>query len=457
MNFKKTVLPAILSLGLMSALMAGCGGKANNEASPGASSSPSASAPSSASASPDQAAGGLKGKLEIQYFVGGYGDAWWKEIIADFEKQNPDLEVVQHAGPKINDQMKTRWIEGNPPDVVYIDGDGTFTEKLLVQNGQLMDITDWVATANNADGEPIKDQLIGQPRSYDGVNYAIPLVFGVFGTWYDKALFTQNGWEVPKDWSSFLELNQKAKDAGITPYIHQGQYPSYIIRGLLNSGFVTENNGDPSILKDINGLKEGVFRSAPVMGMLGKLTEMNGKGYINKAALALNHTDSQNQWLQHKAVFIPCGLWLENEMKKSMPAGFEYGFIPSVTQAQGGKYVAVPYTNEIGIAKEAKNVEAAKAFLQFVFTKKAAVRWAETTGALMNLKADLESTQASGAVKSAMSYLNSDNTIVASVDNEMDPTVAKAMDDATAALLGEKITKEEWADRMEKAASAARK
>jgi N-acetylglucosamine transport system substrate-binding protein len=75
----------------------------------------------------------------------------------------------------------------------------------------------------------------------------------------------------------------------------------------------------------------------------------------------------------------------------------------------------------------------------------------------MNFKVDLESTQASGAVKSAMSFLNSDNTIVASVDNEMDPTVAKAMDDATAALLGDKITKEEWADRMEKAAATARK
>jgi N-acetylglucosamine transport system substrate-binding protein len=320
-----------------------------------------------------------------------------------------------------------------------------------------MDITDWIATAKNSDGELIKDQLIGQPRSYDGVNYAIPLVFGVFGTWYDKALFKKNGWEVPKDWTSFLEMNQKAMDAGIIPYIHQGQYPSYIIRGLLNSGFVTENNGDPALLKDINDLKEGVFKSAPVMGMLSKLTEMNSKGYINKAALALNHTDSQNQWLQHKAIFIPCGLWLENEMKKSMPEGFDYGFIPSVTQAQDGKYVAIPYTNEIGIAKEAKNVDAAKAFLQFVFTKKEAIRWAETTGALMNLKVDLETTQASGAVKSAMSYLNSDNTIVASVDNEMDPTVAKAMDDATAALLGEKITKEEWANRMEKAAASARK
>ncbi|WP_052702994.1 extracellular solute-binding protein [Paenibacillus beijingensis] len=217
-------------------------------------------------------------------------------------------------------------------------------------------------------------------------------------------------------------------------------------------------NGDnPAILDDINNLKEGVFKSAPVMATLDKVESLNKLGYINKAALALNHTDSQNQWLQHKAIFIPSGLWLENEMKKTAPAGFEYGFIPSVTQDKGGKYVAVPYTNEIGIAKYAKNVEAAKAFLQFVFTKKAAINWAEKTGALMNYKVDLASTQASGAVKSAMTYLNSPDTIVTSTDSTFDQDVEKAMEDATAALLGEKITKEEWSDRMEKAAAAARK
>ncbi|MFC5652271.1 extracellular solute-binding protein [Paenibacillus solisilvae] len=427
----------------------GCGTK-NNDSAEGSQPSPSAGGENGEASK-------LSGKLEIQYFVGGYGDTWWKDVIAEFQKKYPDLEVVGLGGPKINEQTKPRWIQGNPPDVVYIDGDGTFTESLLVQNQQLMDLTEWIKTAKNEDGELITDQLIGQPKTYDGVSYSIPLVFGVHGTWYDKAFFEQNGWETPKDWAGFLDVSQKALDKGITPYIHQGQYPYYFIRGFMRQGFVTANGGDASIIDDINGLKEGVFKSAPVMSTLDKVTEMNQKGYLSKKAMALNHTDSQNQWLQHKAIFIPSGLWLENEMKKFAPEGFDYGFIPSVTQDAGGKFVAVPYTNEIGIAKQAKNPEAAKAFLQFVFTKQNAVHWAETTGALMNYKADLESTNASGAVKSAMTYLNSDNTIVTSNDSSFDLNVEKAMEDATVALLLGDINKDQWADRMETAAAKYRK
>src|SRR5262245_26162538 len=58
----------------------------------------------------------LSGDFEIQYFVGGYGDKWWKKVIADFQAANPDLKIKESAGPKINEQMKPRWIAGNPPD-----------------------------------------------------------------------------------------------------------------------------------------------------------------------------------------------------------------------------------------------------------------------------------------------------------------------------------------------------
>lgn len=30
--------------------------------------------------------GEISGQLEIQYFVGGYGDEWWKTVIEDFKK-----------------------------------------------------------------------------------------------------------------------------------------------------------------------------------------------------------------------------------------------------------------------------------------------------------------------------------------------------------------------------------
>ena len=436
---------------------AGCGAPAaqpsGGNTKPGTDAKPAVSAaPSNTAASSDKK---LTGDFEIQYFVGGYGDAWWKEMIAEFQKKYPDLKIKESAGAKINDQMKPRWIQGNPPDFVYIDGAGA-NARQMVKDDQLLDITDWLKDLKNADGEKLSDLLISKPEEYEpGKNHTVPLVFGSWGTFYDKALFTKNGWEEPKDFESFLAVSGKIKASGMMPYIHTGVYPYYIAGGLLDSATVSANKDDASILKKVASLEPGIFKSEPVMKALDKIVQLRDKGFIDPGSVSLNHTDSQALWLQHKAAFIPNGLWLENEMKKDIPQGFDFGFIPSISQEKGGKYIAIPYTSTIAVAKKAKNPEAAKAFIQFLFTKQHAVRWAELTGALMNVKADLESSKASNVVKSAMKYYNSPNTVVAP-EVVLPADVEKARNDAIVALTTSKITPAEWADRLEKAAEKAR-
>lgn len=446
---------ALISTFVLSA--AGCGTPAakptGGDTKPSTDTKPAATAPSgTANASADKK---LTGDFEIQYFVGGYGDAWWKEMIAEFKKKYPDLNIKESAGAKINDQMKPRWIQGNPPDFVYIDGAGA-NARQMVKDDQLMDITDWLKDLKNVEGEKLSDLLISKPEEYEpGKSHTVPLVFGSWGTFYDKALFAKNGWEEPKDFPSFLAVADKIKASGMTPYIHTGVYPYYIAGGLLDSATVSANKDDASILKKVAALEPGIFKSEPVMKALDKIVQLRDKGYIDPGSVSLNHTDSQALWLQHKAAFIPNGLWLENEMKKDIPQGFDFGFIPSIAQDTGGKSIAIPYTSTIAVAKKAKNPEAAKAFIQFLFTKQHAVRWAELTGALMNVKADLESSKASNVVKSAMKYYNSPNTVVAP-EVVLPADVEKARNDAIVALTTSKITPAEWADRLEKAAEKAR-
>jgi N-acetylglucosamine transport system substrate-binding protein len=57
-------------------------------------------------------------------------------------------------------------------------------------------------------------------------------------------------------------------------------------------------------------------------------------------------------FLQNKDAFIVNGLWLPNEMAKDVPAGFDFGFIPSITQEAGGKVVANTSTATVAIAKK---------------------------------------------------------------------------------------------------------
>ncbi|RKP54156.1 extracellular solute-binding protein [Cohnella endophytica] len=450
-NKKFTVLGIAAIVAALS--LAGCGSK-NNNASPSASpsESPSASTPAateSASAPASESTDNtvkLKGDFEIQYFVGGYGDKWWKKVIADFKAANPELNVKESGGPKINDQMKPRWIGGTPPDFVYIDGAG-LNDRQMVEDGQLEDLTDWLKDAKNIDGDLITDILAQPAQQFDGKVYNIPLVLNSWGVFWNKALFKEKGWTEPTDFQSFLDVSDKIKASGMTPFIHTGKYPYYINGSILYPAIVSANNNDFTILQDMAANKVEAYESPAVLAALNKIVTLRDKGFIDKASIQINHTDSQMLFLQNKDAFIPNGLWLPNEMSKDIPQGFDFGFIPSVTQDAGGKVVANTSTATVAIAKNAKNKDAAKAFMQFIFSKAQASQWAELSGAPSNIKGDISSSNAPNFVKDAAKYLTDPNTVVIPTIT-YNADVDKAMMDATDALTISKITPEEWVKRV---------
>lgn len=405
----------------------------------------------------EPAAKEISGDFEIQYFVGGYGDQGWKKILAAFKEKYPNVNIKESAGPKINEQMKPRWISGDTPDFVYIDGAGSNATQMVL-DGQLMDLTDYIKEAKNADGDKIMDQLLLQPIQYEGDKYYdIPFVFGSWGIFYDKAEFTKNNWSEPTDFESFMSISKQIQDSGkMYPLIFTGKYPYYFHGGILDSAFVVNNDNDTSILQRMAALEEGIFKSEPVKKALEQMVKIRDAKIIDPASAQINHTDSQAMFLQHKDAFIPNGLWLENEMKKDVPEGFDFGFMPSITQAPGGKYIAIPFTATVAISKNAKNPDAAKAFLEFLFTKQSATTWAVETGALGNIKVDLENSDASALSKRAMKFYGSDNTIVAPYV-QLNADVDTEKQNATLALMTGKIQPEEWMDRLEKAAAKARK
>jgi N-acetylglucosamine transport system substrate-binding protein len=457
MIMKKKIAALGISVILAAVSLTGCGSK-NDAAttSPSESVAASESASASASASTDTAGKKLTGDFEIQYFVGGYGDKWWKKVISEFQAANPDLKIKESAGSKINEQLKPRWIGGNPPDFVYIDGPELFNRQ-MVDDGQLMDLTDWISTATNSDGDKILDLMTQAPQQYNGGKiYDIPLVLNAWGVFWDKKLFADKGYEEPKDWASFLATSEKIKADGITPFIHTGKYPYYIIRSILYPAIVSANNNDTSIIKDMSDSKVEAFNNPAVLAGLKQIVELRDKGFIDPASVQINHTNSQMLFLQHKDAFIPNGLWLPNEMSKDVPAGFDFGFIPSVTQAAGGKVIANTSTATVGIAAKAKNPEAAKAFMSFIFSKAQASQFAELSGAPSNIKGDISSSNAPNFVKDAAKFLTDANTVVIPF-YAFNQDVENAMYDATVALTIGKITPEEWITRVSDAAKKVTK
>ena len=335
---------------------------------------------------------GLSGTLEIQYFVGGYGDEWWKQVIGDFKNQHPDLEIVEHAGPNINTEMNTRWISNTPPDLVYIDGAGA-SETQMIAEGQLMDISEFAKSIKLEDGTALLDSFISPAEEIDGGKiYSLPLVFDTWGTWYDNKWFTENGWEVPTDFDSWLSSMEKIKaDANIAPFITTGQHAQYFERGVLNPAFAAA--GGEELLNDLNNGVVEAWKKPETLEVFKKVEKLAQAQVVDSGFAAYNHTQSQMNFLMHKNAYIPVGFWLPNEMKNDTPDTFEFGFTPTPMNDPGKPLTLVPDIRTIAIAEKAKNPEAAKAFLEFIFTKEYAQAFAASTGAIMNMKnVDLSAT-----------------------------------------------------------------
>jgi N-acetylglucosamine transport system substrate-binding protein len=446
---KWLVLSMVIALVLT--MLAGCGKSSTTttSATPAtATEKPAATvAPTEAPAATPAPVVGLTGDFEIQYFVGGYGDKWWKKVIADFQALNPSLKIKEDAGPKINEQNKPRWIGGTPPDFVYIDGPELF-DKQMVTDGQLEDLTSYIADAKTVDGDKILDLLAQAPQQFDGKTYDIPLVLGSWGIYWDKKLFKDKGWDTPKDFPTWLATMDKIKAAGSTaPFIHTGKYPYYINGGVLFPAIVSANNGDYKLLQAMANNDPEAWKNPAIIKALKQIVTLRDKGYIDKASTAINHTDSQSQFLQHKDAFIPNGLWMPNEMAKDVPGDFDFGFTTSLTQDAGQKAVAITSTANVAIAKKAKNKEAAKAFLQFIFSKAQASQFAELSGAPSNIKGDISSSKAPSYVKDAAAVFTSDNTIVVPAVS-FPADVDKEMQNASLALSIGKITPEQWVTRV---------
>lgn len=401
--------------------------------------------------------GGLSGDLEIQYFVGGYGDSWWKEVIGDFQAQYPDVNIIEHAGPNINEEMRSRWVSNDPPDVVYIDGAGS-SETQMVEDGQLMNLTEWLQTIELENGDKLAESFIVEPATFDGEIYSIPLVFDTWGTWYDRAWFEEEGFEVPTDFDSFMSSMEEIKEvAGINPLVTSGQHPYYFLRGMLYPAFGAA--GGEELLADLITGAEGAWTSDVVLDTMKKVETLATEGMFDSGLGALNHTQSQMNFLLHDNAFVPVGFWLPNEMANDVPEGLEFGFIPSPMQDAGEPYAIVPDMRPLAIAENAENPEAAKAFVEFAFTRDYAMSFSEHTGAIMNLtEVDLsESSEVPTYLTEANAMINDPELVqIYNKPHPMSADLETPIGNSLMSLMLGNMTAEEFVEEAEKAAAEYR-
>lgn len=249
--------------------------------------------------------------LEVYLFDGGYGTEYAQGFVDVYNRTLPGSEVEVKATQEISTQLQPRFVAGDPPDV--IDNSGQPVDgKTLLEDGQLYDLQVLLDAPSLDDpsmtvADTLTDGVV-EAGSFGGQFVQLPYVNTVMGMWYSASLFEERGWEVPTTWEDFIALGEEVKEEGISLFAYPGQAPSYAATFWMALAI---KEGGEELMLNIDNLQPDAWRDPAVEGAFEAMVELSDKGLILEGSEALSHTEAQTEFVLGKALFYPCGSWLE--------------------------------------------------------------------------------------------------------------------------------------------------
>jgi N-acetylglucosamine transport system substrate-binding protein len=415
----------------------------------------------------DNGGGGAKSKdnpfgvkdgsaVKVVIFNGGLGDQWAKEDKVIFSAKHPNVTVNMSSTQKIKTEEQPK-MATQPSDLVMNSGADMMDRSTLINEGAIEPLDDLLtAPAWDSEGTVADSLLPGTvgDGTQNGKFYVVNVAYTVWGNWYNAALFKKEGWQAPTTWDEFFALAPKIKAKGMAPYVHDALHGYYPRWGLMASIWKTAGK---QVIVDIDNLKENAWKADGVL----KALEPWEKLVKDKLLLPgkLDHTQSQQAWLDGKAAFIQVGTWLKNEMAATIPPGFELTLsdywhnaddkAPKDVFAASGEGFVVP--------SKAPNKEAAKEFLRAILSKAGSAKFAELTKSLASTKGSGDNVQDT-ALSSANNLMKNGGSELISVKfQDFYADLDKESQNLSEELMAGRLTAQQFVDKMQAAADKVAK
>lgn len=301
-------------------------------------------------------------------FEGGFGLEWHRGVARAWERLHPEMSVRVWGDPRIEQKVKPRILRGDPPDLVNC----LIPVWKLIVADRLYPLDEALNSPAYGSEKLWKDTLTPGSYSayeYEGRHYAMPSNLSAVVCWYDKRLFRKHNWQVPKTYGEFRSLCAEARSTGLAPIAFQGKYCGTYGWWILLTLFA--RLVPPEVWYEAQDLKPGAFTRAEFV-QASEMFQQLVREDFQPGCMAMTHTESQLEWVNGRALFVFCGLWLKNEMKNALPEGFEMCCfaMPPVEGGDGdGTSVYGGGSEEFFILKDAKRPREALEFLKFMMSR----------------------------------------------------------------------------------------
>ena len=380
MRFKK--LSLILSALVVSTLFAGCGNSASKE---------------EGKENENVATSTTEEKvLKIAALEGGRGVAHWEKLVEKFEESHEGVKIELTAASNLEEVIRPQIQGGNIPDLIYLaTGRPEALTETFINEQALHDLSNVMEMTVPGESVKVKDKILdgfldtSSTAPYgDGKTYLAPLFYSPTGLFYNKGLFEEKGYEVPKTWDEFFALGDKAKADGISLFAYPtaGYFDSAMPAMLAASGGIEGFN------KAMN-YEEGFWTSDEATRVLETFAKL--KDYTEPSVVANANGDNfkknQQLVLDNKALFINNGDWLPGEMADAPRAeGFEWGFTAYPAYEDGGDMYSYNFFEQMYIPAEASNIELAEEFMAYLYSDEAVSIIAEIGKSVVPVEGSIE-------------------------------------------------------------------
>lgn len=357
---KKKILSALLAAAMVLSLGA-CGSSSSSASAAGSAKEASSGAASSSD---------LSGNVTVWYHDYSMEKSLQK-VIKDFNKKYPDVDVeYEIKGDGDYDSLLKNAIQsGSGPDAFYTQGTATSTMQDLVDNNVLEDLTNVVDYSFISDDAKARGTI-------DGKIYSVPwMTLDTRTVFYNKDMFKENGWKVPKTFSEFESLLKKIKAKKIVPI--SVAYEPWSLLFLYEPVLAAYDPSYTAGLKNVTSDPVG----KPAKEAMQKLVDWAKAGYFGDNWTGVIDNSAQIlAFTSGAAAMDVAGSWDASTIKDNNP-DLNLGAF-TIPAEDGTTGLVGTAANGFSVNKDSKNLDATNAFVKFCATKQAQTDWVVTSGSV---------------------------------------------------------------------------
>lgn len=279
----------------------------------------------------------------------------YAEIVAKFEKENPDITVKYNLYDKEGYKTAIRnWLSTTPPDIVFWYAGNRM--KAFVDRGLFEDVSDiWEKQDLKANMPSATSAM-----TIKGKQWGVPYTYYQWGIYYRKDIFDKLGLSEPKTWNEFLAVNETLKANDIAPIAIGTKY-LWTAAGWFDYLNMRTNGLDFHI-----DLMDGKipYTDPRVRKTFEHWKELIDKGYFLENHASYSWQEAQPFMYNGKAAMYLIGNFIVPNFPKELDGKIGFFQFPQIDQSVGMAEDAPMDT--IHIPAKAANKKDARKFLEFM-------------------------------------------------------------------------------------------